>query len=69
MPRRYTQTKNKPRTLRTLTDFKPNEFEALLPSFSAAWDSFVEDTYLAARYGLSGLLARGRHCITAQEEA
>lgn len=45
MRMRYAQLKKKSRTLRSLTGFNPNEFEALLPSFSAAWDSFVEDTF------------------------
>ena len=45
MKMRYRQLKNKPRLLRSLTGFNPNEFEALLPSFSAAWDSFVEDVF------------------------
>lgn len=39
---RYNQLRNKPRTLRSLTGFSPNEFEALLPSFGSAWDSFVQ---------------------------
>ncbi|PZO17604.1 MAG: transposase [Leptolyngbya foveolarum] len=41
----YAALKNKPRTLRSLTGFNPNEFEALLPNFGAAWDSFVKETF------------------------
>jgi len=39
----YVALKNKPRTLRSLTGFNPKEFEALLPSFGSAWDSFVTE--------------------------
>lgn len=39
MKMRYAHLMNKSHTLRSLTDFNPNEFEALLPSFNAAWDS------------------------------
>lgn len=41
----YATLKNKPRTLRSLTGFKPSEFEALLPSFSVAWERFVSETF------------------------
>ena len=41
MRMQYTELKNKPRTLRSLTGFTAEEFEALLPSFGSAWDSFV----------------------------
>ena len=41
MKMQYADLKNKPRTLRSLTGFTAEEFEALLPSFGAAWDSFV----------------------------
>ena len=39
----YVALKNKPRTLRSLTGFNADEFEALLPSFAQAWDSFVTE--------------------------
>lgn len=45
MQMRYSQLRNKPRTLRSLTGFNPNEFDALLPSFRAAWDTFVAETF------------------------
>jgi hypothetical protein len=41
----YASLKNKPRTLRSLTGFNPSEFEALLPSFHAAWERFVSETF------------------------
>ena len=41
MKMQYVGLKKKPRTLRCLTGFTAAEFEALLPSFGAAWDSFV----------------------------
>ena len=41
MRMQYVELKNKPRTLRSLTGFTAEEFEALLPSFGAAWESFV----------------------------
>lgn len=37
--------KNKPRTLRSLTGLRASEFEALLPSFSKAWECFVSETF------------------------
>ncbi|MEO0807976.1 MAG: transposase family protein [Cyanobacteria bacterium J06643_4] len=42
---RYSQLRNKPRTLRSLTGFNPSEFEALLSNFGAAWNSFVTKTF------------------------
>lgn len=43
MKMRYADLKKKPRTLRSLTGFDANEFEALLPSFGAAWENFVTE--------------------------
>ncbi|MEL7072381.1 MAG: transposase family protein [Cyanobacteria bacterium J06581_3] len=43
MRMQYVALKKKPRTLRSLTGFNANEFEALLPSFGQAWDSFVQE--------------------------
>lgn len=45
MQMRYSQLRNKPRTLRSLTGFNPSEFDALLSSFGAAWDRFVTETF------------------------
>lgn len=45
MRMQYATLKNKPRTLRSLTGFKPSEFEALLPSFGVAWERFVSETF------------------------
>ena len=41
----YVTLKNKPRTLRSLTGLNPSEFEALLPSFEAAWERFVSEMF------------------------
>ena len=41
----YTTLKKKPRSLRSLTGLSPSEFEALLPSFEAAWEGFVSETF------------------------
>jgi hypothetical protein len=45
MRMQYAPLTNKPRTLRSLTGFNPSEFERLLPSFSAAWECFVSETF------------------------
>lgn len=42
MKMQYVALKKKPRTLRSLTGFDADEFEALLPSFGQAWVSFVQ---------------------------
>lgn len=41
----YDELKNKPRILRSLTSLTVKEFEALLVSFSSAWESFVNSTF------------------------
>ena len=43
MKMQYADLKKKPRTLLSLTGFNTSEFEALLPSFSTAWDGFVTE--------------------------
>lgn len=45
MKMHYAELKNRSRLLQSLTGLNTTEFEALLPSFSAAWDTFVEDTF------------------------
>lgn len=65
---RYTQLKHKPRTLRSLTGFNLNEFEALLPSFSAAWDSFVEDTFETAKRKRAYGAGRPAHLDTIEDK-
>ena len=45
MRMQYSTLKSKPRTLRSLTGLNRDEFEALLISFGAAWDSFVKATF------------------------
>ena len=68
MKMRYRQLKNKPRLLRTLTGFNPTEFEALLPSFSAAWDSFVEDTFERAERKRAYGAGRPAHLTTIEDK-
>lgn len=41
----YSELKNKPRTLQSLTGLKPEEFEDLLDAFGQAWEAYVEETY------------------------
>lgn len=41
----YAELKDRTRLLQNLTGFSTTEFEALLPSFAAAWESFEEDTF------------------------
>ena len=41
----YAELKDRSRLLQSLTGFSATEFEALLPSFAAAWESFEEDTF------------------------
>ena len=41
----YAELKNRSRLLQSLTGFSLTEFEVLLPSFEAAWESFEEDTF------------------------
>lgn len=45
MQMRYSQLRNKPRTLRSLTGLNPSEFDALLSSFGTAWETFVTETF------------------------
>lgn len=45
MQMRYSQLRNKSRTLRSLTGFNPSEFDALLTNFGAAWENFVTETF------------------------
>lgn len=44
----YSELKNKPRTLQSLTGIKPEEFEALLTPFGKAWEEYVEKTFKQA---------------------
>ncbi|MEM9949235.1 MAG: transposase family protein [Cyanobacteria bacterium P01_D01_bin.36] len=45
MKMQYSELKDRSSLLQSLTGFNPAEFEALLPSFAAAWDTFVEETF------------------------
>jgi len=41
----YSEPKDRSSLLQSLTGFNLTEFEALLPSFAAAWDTFTEETF------------------------
>ncbi len=41
----YAELKDRARLLQSLTGLNSTEFEALLPSFEAAWTRFVEATF------------------------
>lgn len=41
----YAELKNRSRLLQSLTGFNTTEFEALMPSFEAAWETFEEETF------------------------
>ncbi|MEO0537727.1 MAG: transposase family protein [Cyanobacteria bacterium P01_A01_bin.123] len=41
----YAELRTKPQTLCSLTGLRVEEFEALLPSFAVAWDSFIQETF------------------------
>ncbi len=41
----YAELQTKPRVLCSLTGLTLTEFEALLPSFTAAWESFIHETF------------------------
>ncbi|MFM7449134.1 MAG: hypothetical protein ACKO24_11110 [Leptolyngbyaceae cyanobacterium] len=56
----YDKIQNKPRILHCLTGLTSTEFEALLPSFEAAWQTFIEAHFIQQarnrRYGGGRLL-------------
>lgn len=41
----FEELRDKPRVLRSLTSINVHEFEALLVSFKAAWETFVQETF------------------------
>lgn len=45
MKMNYAELQNRSHLLQSLTGLNTAEFEALLPSFEAAWETFVEDTF------------------------
>lgn len=45
MKMHYSELKDRSSLLQSLTGFNATEFEALLLSFAAAWDTFVEETF------------------------
>lgn len=58
MRMQYAKLKTKPRTLRSLTSFNADEYETLLSSFGAAWDSLVAEQ--AERPGRQRAYGAGR---------
>lgn len=54
----FAELQTKPRTLCTLTGLRIQEFEALLPSFAAAWDTFIQETF--QREGRKRAMGAGR---------
>lgn len=46
MKMNYAELKDRSRLLQSLTGLNTAEFEALLPSFGSAWDTFVEATFV-----------------------
>ncbi|MBD2428736.1 transposase family protein, partial [Phormidium sp. FACHB-1136] len=54
----YAELRTKSRMLCRLTGLTGQEFEALLPSFTAAWDAFVEATF--QREGRKRAMGAGR---------
>ena len=54
----YAELRTKPRILCSLTGLRLSEFEALLPSFRTAWQSFIEATF--QREGRKRALGGGR---------
>ena len=54
----YAELRTKSRILCSLTGLKGQEFEALLPSFAAAWDAFVQETF--QREGRKRAMGAGR---------
>lgn len=41
----YDELRTKSQILCSLTGLKVEEFEALLPSFAAAWEAFIQETF------------------------
>jgi len=54
----YAELRTKSRILCSLTGLTGQEFEALLPSFAAAWDAFVQETF--QREGRKRAMGAGR---------
>jgi hypothetical protein len=54
----YAELRTKSRILCSLTGLKSQEFEALLPSFAAAWDAFIQETF--QREGRKRAMGAGR---------
>lgn len=54
----YAELRTKSRILCSLTGLRAQEFEALLPSFGEAWESFIQDTF--QREGRKRAIGAGR---------
>ena len=54
----YDELRTKSRILCSLTGLKVEEFEALLPSFAAAWEAFIQETF--QREGRKRSMGAGR---------
>ena len=64
----YHSLKNKPRTFRSLTSLDVTEFEALVPSFEAAWQSYVDERWVQGRERQRGYGAGRRPILYAIED-
>ncbi|MBW4465193.1 MAG: transposase, partial [Pegethrix bostrychoides GSE-TBD4-15B] len=42
----YALVQHKPRILNSLTGLRPDEFAALLPSFEAAWQAYLQQQFI-----------------------
>lgn len=42
----YALVQHKPRILNSLTGLSKSEFDALLPSFQAAWDDYIHSQFI-----------------------
>ena len=62
----YAELRTKPRTLCSLTGLRVQEFEALLPSFGDAWETFVQDTF--QREGRQRAMGAGRKAHLSDRE-
>lgn len=68
MQMQYEELKTKPRPLRSLTGLSRSEFEALLPSFTVAWEHFVSETFNRTDRKRSYGGGRKAHLITIEDK-
>ena len=62
----YAQLRTKSRTLCSLTSLRVPEFEALLPSFGDAWETFIQETF--QREGRRRAMGAGRKAHLSDRE-